>query len=249
LPGSPAIGRGLVSTVTITDERGFQLMAGAAVDVGAFQTGATPVTTPNERFIASIYQTLLGRAPDPGAFGWINLLNQGVSPATVVLAIEGSLEFRLDEVQIIYQHFLHRPADPGGLTAFANALGAGATIEQVDEAIVSSPEYFALHGSTNAGFLAGLYQDVLNRAPDAAGLFAFTQALQGGLSRAAVATVFFTSLEYRTDLVASDYLTDLGRPADPAGAAGFVLALESGATDQAVVAAILGSPEAFARRT
>ncbi|HEV3444279.1 MAG TPA: DUF4214 domain-containing protein [Gemmataceae bacterium] len=249
LPGSPAIGRGTPSAATITDERGFQLMAGAAVDVGTFQTGATPVTTPNQRYIASIYQTLLGRAPDPSAIAWVNLLNQGVAPAAVVLAIEASLEFRLDEVQTIYQRFLHRAADPGGLAIFSNALGAGATVEQVEEIVIGSQEYFQLNGSTNAGFLTGLYRDVLNRSPDAGGLFAFTQALQAGLSRSAVAAVLFGSQEFRNDLVALDYQTDLGRNADPAGAAGFVLALNSGATDQAVLAAILGSPEAFARRT
>jgi hypothetical protein len=49
--------------------------------------------------------------------------------------------------------------------------------------------------------------------------------------------------------VAADYLTYLGRAEDPTGATGFLLALQSGATDQALVAAILGSAEAFARRT
>jgi len=49
--------------------------------------------------------------------------------------------------------------------------------------------------------------------------------------------------------VLSDYQLFLNRQADSVGDAAFVLALQSGATDQAVAAAILGSDEAFAKRT
>jgi hypothetical protein len=155
----------------------------------------------------------------------------------------------MDLVQAFYQHFLHRQADPGGLQNFVNDLGSGTTEEQVQETIVTSPEYFQLHGSTNTGFVTALYLDVLNRQPDAGGLAHYVSALMNGDSRGAVAAAFFTSSEYLSDLVAADYLTYLGRAEDPTGATGFLLALQSGATDQALVAAILGSAEAFARRT
>jgi hypothetical protein len=247
LPGSPAIAKGSATGAPANDERGFAFTT--AVDIGAFQTGATPNTTPNQRYVNALYQMLLQRPADPGAAFWVNLLNQGASPATVVMAIEASTEYRTIEVQAIYQHFLHRAADPVGLQVWVSALGTGVTIEQLDAAFIASPEYFQLHGGTTAGFLAGLYQDVLSRTADASGLSAFTQLLNGGFSRSQATSFFLTSQEYLSEVVAADYQADLGRAVDSAGSAGFVLALESGMTDQAVAAALLGSGEAFARLT
>jgi CSLREA domain-containing protein len=248
--GSPAIGHGLGAGAPTTDERGFQIPAGAAVDVGAFQTTAIALSTPNQRYVNAVYEILLHRPADaPGLAFWTGLLNQGVSPATIVLDIESSGEFHAGQVQSFFQHLLHRPADPQGLQFFVSALGHGATPEQVEEAIVSSPEYFQLHGGTNAGFVTALFQDVLNRQPDAGGLASFEQRLANGVSRGTVAALIFSSPEYLNDLVASDYQTLLGRTPDPTGAAGFFLALNSGANDAAVEATILGSAEAFARLT
>jgi len=249
LPGSPAIGKGTTNGAPATDERGFTLVAGS-VDVGAFQSAANAVTTANQRYIDSIYVTLLNRHADTGGSAfWVGQLNQGVSRTAIVLAIEGSGEYRADKVQAIYQQYLHRQADPGGLQFFVSTLGAGVTFEQVQADIVGSQEYFQLHGGTNGGFLDALYEDALNRLPDAGGLAAFTQLLNSGQSRTAVATLIFGSNEYRNDLVLADYQLFLNRQADQIGDAAFVLALQSGATDQAVAAAILGSDEAFAKRT
>jgi hypothetical protein len=249
LPGSPAIGKGIANGAPATDERGFLLVVGNPVDVGALQTTAVPVSTANQRYIASIYQTLLNRAPDPGSAIWVMMLNQGVSPTTVVADIETSTEYRTDVVQGFYQHYLHRQADPGGLQAWVNAIAGGATFEQVQAGIVGSQEYFQLHGSTNNGFVTALYQDALNRLPDPGGLSFFIQELNNNVSRQTVASQIFASTEFFNDLIAADYQTLLGRAPDPIGAAAFLLAFQSGATDQAVTAAILGSPEAFAKRT
>jgi hypothetical protein len=46
-------------------------------------------------------------------------------------------------------------------------------------------------------FVTALYQNVLHRAPGAAGLQAWTGALQGGASEASVVVGFSDSLEYR----------------------------------------------------
>jgi predicted outer membrane repeat protein len=250
LQGSPAIGHGLTAGAQAVDERGFAIPPGASIDIGAFQTTATAgANSANQRYINSLYMTLLKRPADAGAAGWVNLLNQGTPRTVVVAGIEASMEYRMDVVNGFYLHLLHRQADSGGLQVFVNSLAAGATYEQVEEVIISSGEYFQLHGSTNAGFVTGLYQDVLNRAPDSGGLANFTNALNNGASRAAIASNFYSSGEFMADLVAADYLALLGRKEDPTGAAGFLLALQTGATDQAVAAAILGSAEAFARRT
>jgi hypothetical protein len=117
----------------------------------------------------------------------------------------------------------------------------------VSEGIVSSPEYFQDHGSTNQGYVLGLYNQVLGRAPSTGELNGWVSALNAGESRLNVAIGFLTSTEYQTDLVQSDYNIYLGRPAESTGLASWVSTLQGGSTDQAVLAGILGSPEGFSK--
>ena len=114
--------------------------------------------------------------------------------------------------------------------------------------MVSSPEYFNDNGSTNQGYVLGLYNDALDRTPTTAELEWLGQrALNSGTSRLAVAVSFLTSTEYRTDLVDTDYHLYLGKSPDPTGLAFWLSAIDGGATDQEVLAGILGSPEGFTK--
>ncbi len=93
--------------------------------------------------MANLYNLLLNRSPDSSATAWINLLNAGTLPATVIQDIEQSPEYVNDLVAALYQHYLSRssandPAAQGWVTALEN----GATIEQVIAGIVSSPEFW-----------------------------------------------------------------------------------------------------------
>jgi hypothetical protein len=259
LTGSPATGKGVKTGAPTTDERGFNRPAttGGNVSIGAFEpqpappptTPTQPTLTPNQLFVQRVYQSLLGRPADAGSAAWVNLLNQGVSPTNVVLGIESSNEYRGDVVQGLYQRYLHRQADAGGLQSFVNLLAGGQTVEQVTEAIVGSNEYFQLHGGTNSGFINGLFNDALGRNVDPSGLSSLSQLLAGGASRTSAAAVVFTSQEYQTDLIMSDYQLALGRSADAGGLASFVNALHTRTTDQVVLAELFGSPEGFAKGT
>ncbi len=248
LAGSPAVGKGVAAGEPTTDERGFA-RPGMSPSVGAFEPQFTLGKTPNALFVESVYEVLFNRPADPGAAGWVNLLNAGFSPTLVVFDLEQSTEYRTAEVQALYQRYLHRQADPGGLGAFVHFLQAGGTVEQAATALVGSQEYFDLHGGTVEGFLDGLYEDALGRAPDPTGLSSFSQALAGGMSRGALAGLVLGSPEYLMDLVEGDYQALLGRPADPQGLAAFTGALQQGATDEQVLAVLLGSGEAFGHRS
>jgi Domain of unknown function (DUF4214) len=201
----------------------------------------------NQQFVTQVYQSLLGRAPDPtGLASWSNLLGQGTSQTSTVFQIEQSQEYLADQVQGIYQKLLHRPADTGGLSGFTAFLQGGGTLEQVQTIVAGSDEYFATRGGgTINGFLTALYGDALNRAIDPAGQRADEQALAGGMTRSTIAAVVFGSQEYLQDLVQSYYQTYLKRPADNGGLAAFVAAMQQGTTDQQVIADILGSQEYF----
>jgi hypothetical protein len=201
-------------------------------------------------FVENLYETLLNRPGDAGAAGWVALLKNGASPSSVIKGIESSTEFRTIEVQDLYQTYLHRSADSGGLQNWVNMLASGGTVEQAAEGIVSSPEYFQLHGGANDAFLTALYSDALGRGGSPAEQAGFLQALDSGsATRAQIATVIFSSAEYRSDLVQSFYQKDLGRAADASGLAFWPLTLRSGTTDEAVQASILGSGEAFSNRS
>jgi hypothetical protein len=218
-----------------------------AIEKISYQAG-NAVGTANERFVTQLYVTLLMRQPDSaGLANWTALLDQGTSRTLVAQAIEQSPEWRTDQVQALYRQFLHRTADSSGLSTFVAFLNEGGTLEQVKAILTGSAEYLQVRGhAATDGFLTALYQDALNRSPDAGGLAAFTQALNMGASRQQVAMACFESQEYLQDLVANFYQLYLKRPADAAGLNGFIGVLEAGASDQDIVAAVLGSAEFFA---
>src|SRR5439155_23040598 len=116
--------------------------------------------------------------------------------------------------------YLARPAGAGEAAGWLGLLAqapAGPGQPSPDSlfrgAVLSSPEYLARAGNTTQGWVAGLYGNVLNRAPDAAG---FAGAVNQVLlnyepQRTAVATALVNSDEYRTNLIAGYYRSFLGR--------------------------------------
>ena len=98
----------------------------------------------------------------------------------------------------------------------------------------------------NQAFVTALYRDLLNRAPDSAGLAAWTNALNvGAANNMQVAVGFINSLEYRTDAVQNLYHTLLRRGADTGGLNAFVNYLAMGGTIKQVEVIMLSSDEYF----
>jgi len=93
------------------------------------------------------------------------------------------------------------------------------------------------------GFVTSLYQEVLKRPFDEAGLAGWLQALQNGMSRADVAERFWESAEHRGLEVDQFYATFFHRVADQPGRAGWVNALVAGMSETQVATAFLISPE------
>jgi len=131
------------------------------------------------------------------------------------------------------------------LATFLDLFGQGASAENIQAAILGSAEFANRSGGSDDDFVAALYQDLLDRPVDAAGLTTFTGQLATGTTRSAVAEELLTSAEYRSDLVASYYQAYLGRPADDGGISTFLGQFAQGAPDDAVQAALLGSAEFY----
>ena len=239
----------------------------AQVNFDYLNTPTIPPTSfsTGQPYVDNLYELLLYRNPDTAAANWVNLLNAGMPESTVILGIEQSPEYLKNVVTALYQHYLNRALDPGA-QFWVTELENGTSIEQVTDGIVSSPEFFQDAGNTNTGYVNALYTYILGRSADAAGYMAWLNALNSGVSPAAVAMGFLTSTEYRQDLVAGVgwapnsptaipqssyfqgyYLTYLGRQGEPGGAAAWVTALQNGVTVQQVLADILGSPEGIAK--
>jgi hypothetical protein len=226
----------------------FTATATSATDNTSAFSGAIQIAgNANTIFVASIYGLFFGRTPEVAANAWVDALNNGATPESVVFAIENGTEYLSNQVAAMYERYLNRPADAAELQGWVSFVRMGHTLEQVGEGIVSSVEYFQLHGGTNRGYVIGLYTDVLGRPASDAEVDYWVARLNAGQTRASVATSFFNSTEYRTNLVVADYETYLGRAPEPAGLAGWLDHLANGLTDLQLLAQIFGSGEGYAK--
>jgi hypothetical protein len=161
-------------------------------------------------FVNQLYQNVLGRTADAaGSQAWQGLLASGASRGTVVLGFAESQEYEAKtvstagdndngEIYRLYGAALGRTPDPTGQAYWSSELAAGEAVTQVAQGFVSSIEFQQDYGKLSVSdFVTALYQNVLHRAPDPAGLQAWTSALQGGASEASVVVGFSDSLEYR----------------------------------------------------
>jgi hypothetical protein len=82
------------------------------------------------------------------------------------------------QIQQLYVAYFNRPADAAGLAYWANVLATGGTEASISAAFSQSLEYqLAYNQTTNAGIVTQVYQNLFGRAPDAAGLAYWVQAL------------------------------------------------------------------------
>jgi len=150
----------------------------------------------------------------------------GLSRNTVVQAIQGSREYNQRVVTQLYQRYLHRTPDAGGLTSFTNTLMNGVSELTIRQIILGSAEYWSIHGSTAAGFVQALYNDVVGRSYNGTEASYWITLAKSG-NRAAVLGGLTGSWEANSVIVGNLYQTLLHRSPDPAGLAGWVNFLQA----------------------
>ena len=106
----------------------------------------------NSQFVDRMYANVLLRSADVGGFNaWVGGLNSGqITRAQVALIFLDSLEFqslsvsqnRLD-VSLLYFGLLQRDPDPGGFSAWVEALNSGLPFTMAIDAFLMSGEYQA----------------------------------------------------------------------------------------------------------
>jgi hypothetical protein len=195
-------------------------------------------------FVCQLYLDVLGRAADPvGLNTFSALIESGAADRTAVaFDVLSSGEYKADLVNGWYQTYLRRAADPGGLALNVAILGSSPD-EAAQAGILGSPEYFSLQGSNAAGFIDGLYLQLLGRATDAGGLAHWEQLMANGFTDTQVAAAIMQGPEYQGDLVGGYYQKYLDRPVDSTGLSHWVAEMGGGVSDEQVQAGILGSLE------
>jgi uncharacterized protein YkwD len=199
------------------------------------------------RYTDAVHQRFLGRSATSGELSFWSSAVAGGNRGALTRALSLSDEWAGSRVAELYRTILGRDAEAAGRAGWVDAIGRGMRLEQVAAGMYGSPERFAASGSTNAGFVDGLYQDILGRPADPAGRSDWVARLdRRHLTRAQVADGFYGSVESRTDRVRSLYAEILDRAAEPAGEAHWVRQLAT--MGDVVLAASLASSEEFWRK-
>jgi hypothetical protein len=170
---------------------------GSAPPTNAFLAETTPVSTVGSVTVDttngfSLYDYGSGSkdmAVPSGTGGMVITTIAAVSPADATSAVTS-----------IYEGILGRAPDAAGLQAWASAVNNGMSLTTVAQAFVSSPEFTSSHPDATSAITA-FYQNMLGRAPDAAGLQSWVSAANNGMSLTAIAQGFLASSEYASSPV------------------------------------------------
>jgi hypothetical protein len=113
-----------------------------------------------------------------------------------MVAFMSTAEYQIDHpsntafVTAVYQDLFNRTPDPGGLTAWVNALNNGQSRSQVAQSLVNTNE-------RHQNLVTSYYLTFLRRFPDSNGFAFWTNQLDRGLfNDQGVALALLNSLEY-----------------------------------------------------
>lgn len=147
--------------------------------------------------VDGFYQQFLHRDSDAGGRqNWINQMLGGMTEENVMIAFMSTAEYSIRNpsntafVTAVYQDLLNRNPDPGGLTAWVNALNNGQTRTQVATSLVNTNE-------RHQNLVTSYYLTFLRRFPDSNGFAFWVNQLDRGLfNDQGVALALLNSLEY-----------------------------------------------------
>lgn len=250
---------------TIDGNNGNDLVAGDAFEAGyAMQ---------DSQDVYRLYITALGRAPDTeGLIQWtFNLATGQATLDDIVNGFVDSAEFtggvgllsNSDFVKHLYQNALGRNPDAAGLNAWVSLLDGGATKASIILGFSQSLEAQAIYDDTGRAFIEAnsashtgddayrIYQVILDRDPDEAGLVGWSYSLANNGSITATVDGFINSAEFQTtnsaitdgQFVTLLYQNAFGRAPDLAGYNAWVNLLENGTTKAEVAVGFIQSDE------
>ena len=173
-----------------------------------------------QAFVKASYQDFLGRQPTASELTAKStaLASGTVSKANYLAALTTSDEWLTAIVTQMYRDTLNRDPDPAGLAGWVSWLRSGRyTVAEVAARFYASDEYYQVSANSNTStWVTLLYQKLLHRSPDAAGLQSWiaATAVHG---RDWVAYNFYQSEESRLQRVEAMYQKLLAREPDSTG--------------------------------
>jgi monoamine oxidase len=206
-------------------------------------------------FAMQMYRDFLAREGDTGGVSfWAGALSAGTqSRASMIEAFTTSGEFdslTAPLARLYFGTFLRIP-DYAGLLFWTDEFRSGRrSLLNIAEAFTTVPEFTIRYGNIdNAGFVNLLYQNILQRTADAAGLAFWVGEINSGrITRGGMLMQFTESAEYKANRRAEIFTTlmfagMLKRAPDQAVFDQNVTAIKGGATLQSRVQIILALPE------
>ncbi len=212
-------------------------------------TGCPPGSTPNQRFVCHLYFDALGRAPESGGFTyWVGKLDAGTPRATMATSYLNQNESRRRVADRAYVLYLARHGTGTELQTWADKYKAKtATPEDTRVAVLASGDYYAKSGSTAAGFVTAVFQDVFRRPVDSGGLAYWTGRLAAGDGRDKVSRTMLSTSEGRRKVIGDLFLRFVRRFPSTNEANGWVDKIKAGKTEIDVGIALVASAEYFNR--
>jgi Domain of unknown function (DUF4214) len=223
--------------------------------VNALQVALNPSPILNSTFFVNqLYRDILNRAATATE------LSSGVAFLTanpaglpdLALTVFQSAEFQNNANYLTkcYLALFGRDADFTSWEQIFKLMQAGAQQVTTLNGFLSSPEYQAQfpNSLSNAAFVNAAYQQLLGRAPDAAGISYWNFLLNFGVPRSFVLNGFITSPEYNTRVahrVTANllYLTLLQRTGEPAGIHFWTVVQDFGVPMNSIIGSFINSPE------
>ena len=198
----------------------------------------------NTSFAHRVIRDLMFRFGTPAQVEAIRapLANHTKTTLQIVSAMIYSDEYRGLDVDRSFLDFLHRASDPSGRTYWIKSLRNGKSLLQFRAQLFGSNEYFTKAGGTNAAYMEKAYEDVLGRRPDTAGKTYWTNKLNNGANRGAVARQFLSSTEARRNIVKDQFLRFLDRLPTTTESTNWVTDLASANGEQALITSLVTSP-------
>lgn len=93
--------------------------------------------------VGALYEDLLNRtAVTPEVNYWVNVLQQ-TPLANVAMGFLTSDEYRLGQINVFYQYYLHRNAEGGGAQFWLQKMKQGLSQERLQAILIASDEYFS----------------------------------------------------------------------------------------------------------
>lgn len=227
------------------------------VDISVIDTSVVPFPT-TAAFVDQQFRDLVGRPATAAEVArWVDAIDAGSKePADLVAALRASYDNTtyVDPVVRLYQAAFVRTPDAAGLGYWTARRRGGTSIAAIAQHFAGSGELRAMYGTlTNRGFVQRVYQNVLGRPGDAAGIDYWTQQLDTRQrTRGTVLLGFSESPENKAAQVGRVHAAVLvvgmlGRAPTADEVAAIAAAVASGATAADLAAEILGSPEYAAR--